>query len=137
MLRISGADLDIDSLLAATSLVPEISYRKGETRRNGTIHERSGAAFLVSAADFDDFEAQKNGALIILTERHDAIRTLMQFPGVDGGCLDFGILRRDTVVQCDFFPPELLKLAGELGLGIELSQYPCNTDDEEPTTAST
>lgn len=42
--------------------------------------------------------------------------------------LDFGYyLRLDgqrVLVQCDFLPSELLKLAGELGIGIELSLYP-------------
>ena len=51
--------------------------------------------------------------------------------------LDFGYGRCPTAaVQCDYLPPELLALAGSLGIGIELSLYPadkdCEADDAEP-----
>jgi len=29
-----------------------------------------------------------------------------------------------VALQCDYLPPELVCIAGSLGLGIELSQYP-------------
>ncbi len=37
--------------------------------------------------------------------------------GHEDACLDFAIEQRDVAIQCDFFPPELIKLAGALGLG--------------------
>lgn len=136
MFRICGTNLDIDALLADTSLVPEMSYRRGEpklkTKPDGKKNERSGAAFLVSMADFDDFDTQKNGALIFLKVNRSAVQKIMAWPGVESGGLDFGIWRRDVAVQCDHFPAALLKAAGELGLDIELSQYP-KEDEEEPT----
>ena len=53
-----------------------------------------------------------------------ARRRLCTFPGVETVALDFGIERRDVAVQCDRLPEELIRLAGTLGLGIELSHYP-------------
>ena len=48
--------------------------------------------------------------------------------GLEFAFLDFGITRRDVVVQCDYFQSELLLLAGQLGFDIELSQYPVSQD---------
>ncbi len=42
--------------------------------------------------------------------------------------IDFGYYSRidghHVVVQCDFLPAQLLRLAGELRIGFELSLYP-------------
>jgi hypothetical protein len=43
---------------------------------------------------------------------------------VDGVSLDFGIVRRDVVVQSDDFPATLLALMGELGVSLMVSSYP-------------
>src|SRR5262249_11746038 len=43
---------------------------------------------------------------------------------------DLGMERRDLAVQCDYLPPDLVRLAGSLGLGIETSQDPAS--GEEP-----
>ena len=43
---------------------------------------------------------------------------LLDFP------VDLRIDRKKVMAQCDYFPPELVSLAGALGFGIELSVYP-------------
>jgi hypothetical protein len=140
MFRVCGTDLDIDALLAETSLVPEMSHRRDEPKLKGKPrgrkNERSGASFLVNLADFDHFETQKNGALVFLKVNRAAVQKIMAWPGVDSGCFDFGIWRREVPVQCDSFPAGLLKAAGNLGLDVELSQYP-NEKEGEPTTPCT
>jgi hypothetical protein len=55
---------------------------------------------------------------------------LIKFAGVENVHLDFGIERRDTFTQYDYFPPKLLTLAGELGIRIELSQYPISKEQK-------
>lgn len=133
MLRISGVDLDIQELLRNTSLVAESSYRRGDPKfkkkRNGKKYDNSGASFLVSMADFDDFDTQRTGAMVFLKVNRKEVRRIMTWPGVDGGSLDFGIYHREVPVQCDSFPPELVKAAADAGLGIELSQYPVDEKD--------
>lgn len=128
MFRIAGVRVDIDRLLDAVSLPAEMSFRKGaprlKTRPDGERNKESGAAFLVSDADFDQFEKQKRDAIAFLKTKKAAIRKIMNWPGVDGGELDFGVEQREVVIQCEHFPSELLKLAGGLGLDIELSLYP-------------
>ena len=37
--------------------------------------------------------------------------------------LDFGLSRGSGFLQCNYFPPELLRLAGALNVGIEISTY--------------
>ena len=132
MLRISGPNLDIDSLIQHIALEPETVCRKGEpkfgSRPNGNKHQKSGADYLVSDAEFEDFEGQQSDAVEYLKLHETEIKAILSFSGVEGVVLDFGISRREVAVQCDYFPPELIKLAGELGLGIELSQYPLSDE---------
>jgi hypothetical protein len=59
------------------------------------------------------------------------LKRLTSWPGVDGVVLDFGIERRDVVVQCDVLPPDLLRVVGELGRAIELSQYPVGDSHQD------
>ena len=47
----------------------------------------------------------------------------MKIPSVEIATLDFGISQRDVAAQFDYFQPELVRIAGKLGLGLELSQY--------------
>ena len=42
---------------------------------------------------------------------------------------DFGVERRDVAIQCDYLTPELVRLAGLLGLGIEVSLYWSSDED--------
>src|SRR5262245_28464993 len=56
------------------------------------------------------------------------LTVLRAAPGVEDMRLDFPLdlrIDRETVMaQFDYFPPELVSLAGALGLGLELSIYP-------------
>ena len=91
----------------------------------------SGAHYCVSEAEFNEFEKQKKDAIKYLNENEEKIESIQKLAGIESVFLDFGIEQRDVFVQSDFFPPELIRLAGKLGLGIELSQYPISDDDEE------
>ena len=48
--------------------------------------------------------------------------------GVEQLTLDFGIADREVAAQFDYFPPELLLAAGQLGIGIEISRYHLSND---------
>ena len=127
MLRISGVHLDIDALVIRKGLHPESVWRKGERRSTSTAAERnrdSGMNYCVSDAGFEEFEIQKSEAIEFLKRFGTEITDIVRTPGVEMAILDFGISRRDAIVQSDSFPPELVGLAGGLGLSLELSQYP-------------
>ena len=129
VLRANGAGFLVDRFLQESELIPCAVYRKGERRSpvrkpKGQIHETSGLNVDVSKADFDNLQGQIQDAISFLKQHKTELERLRRFPGVDEVCLDFGIAKRDVIAQADYFPPVLLYLAGSLGIGIELSQYP-------------
>lgn len=134
ILRVSGIDLDLKELFQI-KLDPDSIWEKGKprlaTKPNGEKHSTSGARYVVSEAGFDEFDKQTYAAIEFLKKHGNLIENIMILPGLDSGNLDFGIYRRDVAVQCDVFPSELVKLAGRFGLGIELSQYYKDQNDED------
>ena len=123
VLRIDGTNLNIDKLLEI-DLKPDSFYKKGEYRTKKSNHTSSGTRYLVSNADFSNFEDQKKDAIRFLRDNANSIKMIMSIPELEGAELDFGINRRDVLVQSDSIPAELAKLAGELGVDIMLSLYP-------------
>lgn len=129
VVRAYGTDFDVDGFLAACDLPICAVNRRGEARRpasqpDGPRNQRSGVHISVSDADFDDFAGQVTEAIDFLRKNNVELQRLCGWGGVDDVTLDFGIERRDVALQCDYFPAELVRLAGLLGMGIELSQYP-------------
>ncbi|GJM22832.1 MAG: hypothetical protein DHS20C15_27470 [Planctomycetota bacterium] len=70
---------------------------------------------------------QVEDALRFLGEHESALKRVARLPGLDWFVLDFPSELRigtdDVVVQTDAFPAPLLRAAGEIGLGIELTTY--------------
>jgi hypothetical protein len=135
VLRVSGAAFDPDRFCAGSGLQPCRLYRKGEptlpaSEPDGRRNDRSGINVVASEADFGEFPRQVEEATAFLLAHREELARLRDFPGVEAMTLDFGIARRDVVVQCDYLPPDLLRVVGELGMGIELSQYPIGDEEE-------
>jgi hypothetical protein len=67
-------------------------------------------------------------AIAFLRRHYDDLVRLGGVPDVEAISIDFGydcrIDGETVVVQFDYLPPELLRLVGELGIGIDLSLYP-------------
>lgn len=132
VLRVSGAQLDVDGCLASVGLEPLRVYRAGEPRRatrpDGPRNQQSGFNVEVSAAEMDDLAGQIRDACDFLRAHQAALSTLSGWPGVEDLRLDFGVElrigRNDVETQLGYFPPRLLRLASALGLGLELSIYP-------------
>lgn len=75
-------------------------------------------------------------ASAFLTMHTEELRRLQAAPEVDGVVLDFPIyfdLNGDTWAAFAPIPANLVKLAGELGLGFEVSFYPSSETDEDDT----
>jgi hypothetical protein len=128
VLRAYGEAFDVDRFLAESQLRIITVKRRGEpvhprTQPDGRRRTRSGVHISASEADFDQFELQIQDAIKFLKENETALRHLCGFPSVDV-TLNFGISRRDVICQVDNFPAELVRLAGALGMSIELTQYP-------------
>jgi hypothetical protein len=127
-LRVYGADLDVDALLARIALEPDRCWRVGQprfkTRPKGEKLKYSGASFVASDAEMNDFHAQLRDARNFLEKNRKKLRAIADFPGVEGVILDFGIELRDAPLHSDYLPPELIALAARARVGIELSHYP-------------
>jgi hypothetical protein len=133
ILRISGEALDIDVLLSQYSLPAYRIWKKGEARTlKGKLHRDSGACFLASDADFDDFSRQVADATKFLEVHASSIAKMISFPGVQNADLDFGVsIYEGNVTQFSYLPPKLIQLAASAGIGLEVSHYACSNEDEE------
>jgi hypothetical protein len=82
ILRISGESLDIDALLSLYPLPVDRAWKKGEPRiLKGRFHSDSGANFLASDADLDEFDRQVSEATEYLEQHAPVIAKMVEFPG--------------------------------------------------------
>jgi len=132
ILTISGENLDVEEFIQKTGLQPYKKFIKGEptirTKPEGKKHPFSGLSLEASGADFNQLEKQIEDAIKFLKLNKGKLRQISATKEVDFATLDFGIeLRIDfesVVYQFEHFPSELLKLAGELEIGLDISLYP-------------
>lgn len=89
--------------------------------------ENDTAHFNVSDADFNNFNAQVNDAIVFLNSSGADVKLLMSEPSASGE-LDFAIEWRKVACQFDTFSSALVRLAGEFGLALTLSHYPVSED---------
>ena len=129
VLKAEGEDFQVEAFLEGTDLIPSGIFRRGEpqfprTQPKGEVWDSSRIVIDIDRRGFDNLQEQITAATAYLKENEREIRRLCKFPGVEYVYLDFGVRHREEpVVECNYFPPELLYLAGKLGIGIELSQY--------------
>lgn len=121
-----------DDLFRETGLDAYRVDRKGEIGRlkNRGPFEKSSVHVEVSSADFDDLAGQVADALALLRANEASLRVAVVFPGVEWAHLDFAVDHAHVAIDSKYLKPELLVLAGDLGLGIELSIYPRATSTE-------
>jgi hypothetical protein len=85
--------------------------------------EKDTAHFQVSKCDFDDLPGQVREAAAYLISNRAELASLMSAPAASA-VLDFAV----EVVASEFrfarLPAHLVREAGSLGLGLEISQYP-------------
>jgi hypothetical protein len=129
MFRVSGECLDIEELLKAITLEPNRVWRKGEPRSeskpDSRILSKSGASFIASSADMDEFEIQLKEATDFIKNNIIQIQKIVGFNGVSEAVFDFGVEFRDVAIHCDYLSPEFVRYAAEAGIGVEISHYPC------------
>lgn len=88
--------------------------------------EKGCAHFSVSECNFDDFPGQLRDALAFLSVNAPDI-TLLLHPAEATGVLDFAVEFRNEGFEFRAFPPALVRQAGAMGLGMELSLYPAKS----------
>jgi hypothetical protein len=127
ILRISGKDFDARAYARRTSLPVVKVYMRGEPRfwhkPTGKKNINSGVNVEVSRAEFENPKRQIRDAIAFLVKHRRAVQRLRNTVGVEEITLDFAIADREVAAQFDYFPPELIRSAGSLGIGIEVSRY--------------
>jgi hypothetical protein len=138
--RATGDNFDVDAFLASSSLVPDKVFHRGEPCQVNPDRKRPFTGFAVLVAEnFGRLCSQTTEVTTFLREHEPELSRLSRYPGVSDIRLDFGYDRDpEAAVQCDYLPPDLLALAGSLGIGIELSLYPRDDgEDEDSRTEDT
>jgi hypothetical protein len=130
MLRIRGEVLDPEACDRLFSVPPDSVWLKGHRRPgSGRVRETSGLQFLVSSHDGHHVPLQIQDALAFLRQHGDAIRAALALPTVDEAFLDFAwYFPTEAAAQFNRIPPELCRLCGDLGVGIEFSVYSTTTE---------
>src|SRR5205085_10962622 len=123
VLRASGDFFIPQSFLRDSIFQPCNVFLKGERRSESSVWDTSGITVPISEAELDDFEKQANDCVEFLRTNRDELFRLKAFEGIDDLRLDFGVARRKVFAQFQRFPSQLVELAGELGMGIDLSIY--------------
>jgi hypothetical protein len=129
VLRVYGEHLDIDVLLSSVNLIAvQIWKTRQERILKGRFHSDSGANFVVSDADVEDFPRVIAEVELFLTRNYDELRMLTSAPGATGAVLDFAVITRPgLVIQTSNFSSVFLRQMTNLNLALAVSHYP--TDD--------
>jgi len=133
MLRISGADLNVTTMLTQHALPGAQVWEKGAPRIiKGKFHADSGVSVVVSEADFDQFDLQVTEATEFLELNASMLADIVAYPGVEEVIFDFGIaLYKDHLMLSSYLPPRFIQLAASAGIGIMLSHYACSDDNDD------
>lgn len=136
ILTINGRNFDVDTFIETSKLKPYRKSYKGqpkfETKPASEKLTHSSISLETSKADFDNLKKQISDTIRFLKINKDKLAYIVSTKGIDKAVLNFGIDlridRKKVLIQSDTFPNELLRLAGELGLDIELSLYPVDLE---------
>lgn len=130
LLDIRGSNLDLEKTLSLVSFTPYATHRRGEAMKRKPMrsHDDSGLRVEVSSS-WDDLQKQCSAAEEFLRNHFEEIR---EIEDADSLGLDFayncrigtGDEGKEIAVQCDYIPASLVKVCGELSIGIALTQFP-------------
>lgn len=127
-LTISGKKFDVASFLSTTKLQAVKKRNKGEPRStlrpNGEKLPYSFLTIETSKADFSNLNKQVKDTVRYLKRHYDQLLCIKETKGIDQISLDFGIdcSNGECTLQI-FMPVELVRLAAEFGIGIQVSVY--------------
>src|SRR5258708_9591501 len=133
VLRAYGADFDVDSFLKDSLLESSIVYHRGKPRFPNSSRpddEVSGMNISVSTCEFSDLRGQIDDAIRFLSNHHQELERLRDFPGLEAMELDFPVEKRHVAVQSDAFPAQMLSLLGALRIGLIVSRYSVPDDPQ-------
>jgi hypothetical protein len=139
VLRAKGTNFAVDEFLSKSTLKPVVVFRRGQSQYPNSAPHRipnaSGFHAVASEADFSQLQVQIGDAVQFLEQNHAELARLIALPEVERVSLDFGIEERDVAAQSECFPPNLLRIAGNLGIWLEFTLYPYQKSESQPTVS--
>jgi len=126
-----------DFLVANADLPVYQQHEKGEKISNtsdGSVYEDFGFSCEVSDREWDDVDGQIVDMVSFLEVYAPYLKKLQTTHQIDDWRFDLPYecrLDENVFTQIEYLPPKLLLLAGQLGIGIELSQYWAGVEYEE------
>jgi hypothetical protein len=129
VLRVYGEHLDIDTLLSSVDLIAVVTWKTGQERiLKGRFHSDSGANFVVSNADVEDFPCVVAETELFLARNYDDLCILTSAPEATGAVLDFAVATRPGLItKTSIFSSAFLQRMADLNLALAVSHY--STDD--------
>src|SRR5580704_7678952 len=120
ILTIIGKNFDVDAFIKRSSLKGYSKSYRGEpvfkSKPDGNKLVYSRLSVQTSKADFNNLKKQIADSIRYLKRNKDKLSLITKTKGIDFTILDFGINlridKKETLLQSDRFPNELLKLAG-------------------------
>jgi hypothetical protein len=135
-LSIGGEEFDAISFSNATKLENAIIRLKGELINplRGP-HPISSVGVNISKADYTDLPGQIQDTISYLKNHREQLSIIKKSSGISFANLNFGVTFNikefnKKQIKSFFWPGELVELAGNLGISIELTLYAPASDDE-------
>ena len=119
---------------ASTNIPVYNCHDKGEALTNKRLCKEYRISFDVSDREWDEFEGQVSDTIAFLEKYYSQLKDLFATHLITDAYLDFPLWSRldeNIVNQNDHIPRELIKLAGELNIGIEMAIYAQNAFDKQ------
>jgi hypothetical protein len=134
VLHVTSESVSFSAYVARSALPVYRSHEKGDTLGRGKRkpYQDYGFSCVVSEREWTDLSGQIEDAATFLRQYEIELQKLIATHPVDDIRLDFPYscrLDERIFAQFDYLPPEFLKMAGSLGIGIELSHYPASEAD--------
>lgn len=127
-LWIAGDEFDVDAFLKQTGLEAFDIRHKGQPkyadRADKMIAKRNSCSLGISDAGFGAFQQQVDDAISYLAKHYEQLKYIVGYTGVEYADIQFGMYGTpDKPVQSVYYPPELVQLAGQLGLSLDVAIY--------------
>jgi hypothetical protein len=133
MLRVLGDSFQPREFLKGTGLMPCSVFVKGDTSESRRRPSQTSGFNCAVSSDSASFEKQVEDALAFFKANSTDLERLHLRKDIESMYLDFAYECRldDEVVavQREYLPVELLRRAGELGLGIALTHLPSRQEE--------
>jgi hypothetical protein len=122
VLRVSGEKFNADAFLHGSSFTPCKVWHRGDPRP-GNRPPQTTSGFNVAVSDAEDLPTEVSDAIAFLNRFRADMAALKAQTTATDLVLDFGVPGRDVAAQFDRFPSELVQVAAEFRLSLEMSHY--------------